>query len=168
MSNGPSAADYAADAAELDAKIIDLKNNHGRSFRQIAAELDLSHAYVHRCFWRGIRSIVEPAVTAYRQSQLAEIIMEREVANEVVTGTHPLVSHGRIVYPITGRDADGKPIYAEDPLLDDGPRLAGLAALDRLADREAKLLGLYPASKMDLGGAVQITINGVDPAADLT
>lgn len=175
MVNGPSAADYAVPAAELDAKIIDLKHNGGLTFQAIADHLGLSKGYVHRCFWRGVRSIAEPAATAYRAAQLARIEMAREAVLEVMAAKHLVVSNGHIVSEIVGHhplvdDAGephplaGEPIYG-DPLIDDGPVLAAVDRLDKLDDREARLLGLYPASKLDLGGTVNYTITGIDPAS---
>lgn len=158
-----AASDYAVDAAELEAKVVDLKHNHGHSFQRIADELGLSKPYVHRVFWRAVRRAPAEAVEQYRTDMLARIATRRAVAEEVMTGEHPLVQQGRIIYPITGRDEDNKPIYGDTPLTDDGPRLAAIARLDALDAEEAKLLGLYAAVKVEQDVQLRYEVAGVEP-----
>lgn len=163
-----SASDYAVEAAQLEAKVLDLKHNHGLTFQAIADQLGLSKPYVNRVFWRAVRRLPDQLADDYRRDQLARIAARREVAQEIMTGDHPLVQQGRIVYPVTGRNDEGKPVYGDEPLLDDGPRLAAIAQLRAEDDQEAKLLGLYAAAKVSQDVTVNYTVGGgVDPETDL-
>lgn len=151
-------------SARLDKQIIERKDA-GLSFQEIADELGFSKAYIHRRFHKIVRAIPEEAASEYRANQLAEIALNREIAAEIRDAEHPLVSQGRVIYPIEGWSEDGKPIYGDNPLLDDGPRLAAIDRLEKLRDSEAKLLGLYPAAKVDatVDGGIRVEVVGVSP-----
>lgn len=133
-----------ADAARLDARIIELKDS-GLSFREIASHPDVNRtlSYVHRCYRRGIQRIAAPAVEQYRERQLAEIAAERALLDDIVAHTHKLVSNGHIISDIVGRGDDGKPIYGE--ALPDFT--AVLAALDRRAKLRSQEQDLLPGLK---------------------
>lgn len=114
------------EAAELDAKVIRLRSQ-GLTFREIATELGyVAQSYVYRCYQRGKRRIVAPAVEEFRASQLAEIEAERELLEDILHAEHPLVSNGRRF----------------DDLVDDGPVLAALDRRAKLRAQEMDLLGL--------------------------
>lgn len=136
-------------AAELDARVIALKNQ-GLSFREIAAELDHALSYVYRCYQRGLRRIVAPAATERREAQLARIAAEREVAEEILHATHPVVSNGRVF----------------EDLEDAGPRLAALDRLVKLDAQESDLLGLKAPTRVEteVSGGLRYEVVGVDPA----
>lgn len=162
----------ALDAAQFSAEVVQRKKA-GLTFKEIGDELDRAPSYIHRVFWKAIRAIPEPAVAEYRAEQLARIAMEREVLLDIVGTSHATVSNGHIVSEITGRwplktdDGEdhplaGQPTYG-DPLTDPGPVMQAVDRLIKLDDQEMKVLGGYPASKLDLGGSVEITVNGVDP-----
>ena len=157
-----------AKAADLDAKIIELKRA-GRTFREIAADLDLSSSHVHRCFQRGIQRAPVAAAQAYRDEQLARLAASREVVLDVLHAKHLVVSNGHIVGRKIGEREDedtGETVPVWEDLVDDGPVLAAVAQLQKLDDQEARLLGLYPATKLQADVQVNYTVGGgVDPAS---
>jgi hypothetical protein len=145
------------------------------SFREIAAELDYSVGYIHKVYTRALRNIPEPAVTEYRAQQLARIQLEREALLNILAAHHVTVSNGHIVSEITGhwplKDDEGndhplagQPIYG-DPLLDPAPVMQAIDRLVKLDDQEARLLGLYPATKVQLDATVNYSVAGVDMQA---
>ena len=151
--------------AEQDAKVIALKRAD-LSFAEIAARLGISKASAHRAFHRALQRIVEPEVLAYRAEQLARIALEREEAMDIMGGRHIVVSNGHIVSEIIGRNDEGDPIYG-DPLTDPGPTLAAIDRLIKLDDQEAKLLGMYAETRVNLSGGVRYEVVGID-ASDLS
>lgn len=146
-------------AAELDAKVISLRNG-GLTFREIAGELGYTaQSYVYRCYQRGKRRIVQPVWDEYQANQLAEIEAERALLEDIIHAEHPLVSHGHVVSMITGHSEDGTPIYGE-PLTDAGPVLAALDRRAKLRAQEQDLIpGLKVAAKVD---AVVATVSPLD------
>lgn len=146
--NSKPALDLAS--AEQDQQVIALKR-HGLTFQQIAGQLDISSSQAHRAFHRGLRAIVEPEVTAYRSEQLALIETAREAVLDVLTAAHVTVSEGRALRDVT----------------DHMPVLQAVDRLLKLADHEAKLLGLYAEQRVSLSGGVRYELVGIDPA-DLT
>lgn len=136
------------EAAELDAKVLQLKNE-GLTFREIADRLGYSApSYMYRCYQRGIRRVVDPHVAEYRSNQLAEIEAERALLEEIIHAYHPVVSQGHIVSVITGMDDAGKPVYG-DALEDAGPILAAMDRRAKLRAQEMDLLGLKAPVKVD-------------------
>lgn len=149
-------------AAELDGQILAGKKN-GLTYQAIADQLGYSKQYVYRCYQRALRNLVEPSLAEYRAAQLARIQAQRDLVEEIANGRHVTVSNGRVVCEITGTSEDGKPIYGE-PLEDVGPHLAAVDRLVKLDDQEARLLGMYPATKMQVDATVNYTVGGgVDP-----
>lgn len=139
-------SDHAIPAAELDAKIIELKSD-GHTFQQIADELGYSsRGYIYGCYQRALAAIREPAVAEYRTKQLAAIAARRVVAEEILNASHPLVSNGKRF----------------DDLEDDGPRLAAIDRLEKLDDREARLLNLYPPTKIHADVTSRVELVGID------
>lgn len=152
-----------ADTVERDAEIIRLKRDEALTFQQIANQLGLSVGAVHKGFHRGLARVIEPEVTAYRQQQLARIEMMRESILEVFHARHITVSQGRVVKLEVPRP-DGSIAFVTIP--DSGPVLAAADRLMKLDDQEAKLLGLYPATKVDAHvEVVNYTVAGVDTDA---
>lgn len=141
-----------AASAEQDALVVTLKRR-GLSFADIAAQLGISKSQSHRAFHRALRRIVEPAVTAIRAEQLAQIDVSREVLRDIVAVRHVLVNNGQIIRE------DGV------PLDDDAQVLAAIGLISKLDDQEAKLTGAYPATKTAVEATVNYTVGGgVDPS----
>ncbi len=139
---------------EQDTQIVELKRA-GNTFEQIAGHLGISKATAHRGFYRALRRVQAPGVEAIREDQLARIEQAREILNDIIAARHLIVSNGQIV-----RD-DG------EPLPDDAVAMNAIALRDKLDDREAKLTGAYPETKVSLSGGVRYEVVGID-TSDLT
>lgn len=131
--------------ADQDAQILELKRQD-LTFEQIADQLGISRAGAHRGFHRALPRIPEPAASAYRAEHLARLELARSVVLDILAAKHVTVSQGVVVR------IDGQPIE------DDGPTLAAVDRLVKLDEREAKLLGLDSAEKIDHSGAIQYEI----------
>jgi hypothetical protein len=147
--------------ADQDAKILELKRQD-LSFDQIGRLLSISRAAAHRGFHRALPRITEPAAEAYRAEHLARLAFAREIVMDVLATRHVTISNGHVVSEIVGRDDDGLPIYGE-PYEDDGVILSAIDRLDKLDDREARLLKLYPKTEVDVSGEVTYRLHGVEP-----
>lgn len=157
---GKPATDLAT--AENQNKVIEAVRQ-GHSFREIAALMGLSKSQVHRLFRAGLDRIPAENVQAYREEQLADLEVARQVVMDVLAAEHVVVSNGHIVKPITGVDEDGNYIYG-DPLNDDGPALAAVDRLLKIQERQARILGSDAQEKVELSGGVTYRIVGVDPS----
>ncbi len=152
-------------AAQNRDRIVELRDQ-GLTFRDIAAELGVSHQRVWEQYQRAMRD--RPVVAAHaerlearREEQLRRIDMEREVLDDIVAKRHVTISNGHVVSEITGHDDDGKPIYG-DPYEDDAPTMAAIDRLGKLDDQEAKLLGMYPKTEIAQSVTWRHEIVGVD------
>jgi hypothetical protein len=161
--------DAQAENARLRARVAELREA-GKSYRAIGAELDIaaSSAWRYHEEWvrqlrqgspdlqeRAAQAIAEQHDMIRRERERLEL--ERVAAVEVLTARHLTVSNGVLV-----RDEN------KVPLEDDGPVLAALASLQairdrhlKLADHEAKLLGLYAKTEVNLSGGIAYEIVGV-------
>lgn len=135
----------------------------GHSFREIAELMGLSKSQAHRLFRAGLDRIPADNVQAYREEQLADLALARQVVMDVLAAEHVVVSQGHIVKPITGVDADGNHEYGE-PLFDDGPVLAAVDRLVKIQERQARILGSDADEKINLSGDLHYRLTGVDPA----
>jgi hypothetical protein len=132
------------DAAERDAAALDLRAA-GLSIRQVARELGCSSTTAHRRVVRGLdRTLREPA-DRVRALELHRLDQLQARATTVLGARHVVMQGGRVVVDQQGQ-----------PYPDHGPALAAIAALLRIAERRAKLLGLdAPTSaKVDVSGEV--------------
>lgn len=152
--------------ALLRKRIVELKDQDW-SFREIAAEVGRDVHAVWKHYHAAMRQIPATAIEEHEKkrsarfdAQLRRIDMQREVVEEILHTRHVHISNGHVVSEIIGQDEEtGRPIYGE-PYEDDAPRMAASAALDRLEDREAKLLGLYPKQSI----SIERTTSEVDEA----
>lgn len=164
--------DPQADNARLRAQVADLREQ-GLTYRAIAAQLTISPASAwryHEAWIRELRQgdpdLQQRAADALREqhemlrAERERLEMERDAAVEVLTARHLTVSNsGALVMDENG-----------EALEDDAPVLAALDRLIRirgdlvkLADHEAKLLGLYAKTEIQHSGGVTYRIVGVDP-----
>lgn len=167
--------DPQADNARLRAQVAELRER-GFTYRAIAYELTISPATAWRYHEAWIRELRQGSIDLQARAEAAlreqhemlrtereRLEMERDAAIEVLTAQHLMVSNGVLI-----RNEE------HEPLEDDGPALAALDRLIRirgdlvkLADHEAKLLGLYAKTEVNVSGGVTYRIVGVDPQ-DLT
>lgn len=158
------------EAAQRRDRVVQLRDE-GLTFRQIGAEMGFSHVRAIQLHKQAMRERPVLAASAERDAerkaaqlvqideQRREVEMEREAVLEV------LHREGRTVVTASGK-------VIED--IQDDPTL--LAAIDRLVrldelllklgDHEAKLLGLYAKTELNVSGGVTYEILGV-PTEDL-
>ena len=173
-------------AAEKHRRAVELRNEHGLTYQEIADELgyaDKKSAW--NAVWRQLRREAKAPAEAMIQAETERLLLELErldteedrldaliaPVTKVLTTKHITVSNGRVIlHPAT-----------EEPLEDDGPVLQAVDRLTRLsAERRAiseqrrrvseslrKLLGLDAAQKVDVSGGLRYEVVGIDPA-DLT
>lgn len=123
-------------SAEQDQRVVALKRQ-GLTFLQIASELAISKSQAHRAFQRALNRIPADDVRAYREEQLEHIELAREVVLDVLSSyTENLL------------------VSREGDVIEAGEDFTSvLGAVDRLVkldDHEAKLLGLYAATRISV------------------
>ena len=129
-------------------RVVELRDE-GMGFREIAAELGVSVALVHRDYEAALAKVPVKSVEQYREHQMIELAKLREIVQDVVDRRHQVVS-------------DGRPVFDEDgPMLDDAPLLAAVDRLMKINDREAKLLGLDARPEVQVTGDLTYRIVGL-------
>lgn len=148
MPSPHSAPRNALSVAEKQARVVELIRQD-YTFQQVANELGISRGYAHKLFRTGIDRIPAENVQAYREQQLADIQLAREVVKEIIASyTQNL---------LVGRDGD-----VVENGEDHGPVLAAVDRLVKLDDHEAKLLGAYAKTQIEHSGGVTYEVVGVD------
>lgn len=150
---------------ERDLKIVALKRE-GLSFQQIANQVGISKSGVILGFQRvkkRVEAKTDESYAEYREEQLARVATMREVVADIIAARHVTISNGHVISEMTGRDDDGKPVYG-DPYEDHGPVMAAVDRMVKLDEHEAKLLGLFAKTEVDVSGGVTYQLVGVDPA----
>jgi transposase-like protein len=161
MATTRNGATTALSVAEKRAAVV-AAVREGKPFRAIAAELGISKSYAHDLFQAALELVPAENVQAYREQQLADLALARQVAREILGRHHVTISNGRVMHEITGRNEEtDKPIYG-DPYEDAGPELAALNTLMKIGEREAQILGSDAEKKVNLSGGVTYEVVGVD------
>ncbi|MEV7140756.1 hypothetical protein [Streptomyces tauricus] len=149
------------DTVARDARAAELRAE-GRTYQQIADELDLSHK---GDAWRAVRNaradVARPAVTKLIATESAELDDLYVMAREVIDANHVVVSHGKVVTmldPDTGE---------EKPLTDNGPKLQAIQTALRIRQAYQDLHGLKQPVQVAVSGSVRYEVVGVD-TSDLT
>jgi hypothetical protein len=144
-----------------DSKAVELRAA-GRTYKEIADELGY---YDRKEAWRAVRRVVSeevrPAVTRLIGTESAELDLLYAEALAVLQRDHVTVSHGKV---ITWRNPE---TLAEEPLLDDGPKMQAIQLALRVRESYRKLHGLDQPAQVAVSGSVRYEVVGVDPA-DLT
>jgi hypothetical protein len=102
----------------------------GKTFRAIADELGMPQSRVERRINEYIRENVGPLADELREIESRRLDDLTLRAYGVLTGSHPLVQNGRIVY------------HDDKPVQDTRPVLGAIDRLIRIQERRARLLGL--------------------------
>lgn len=164
--------DAQAEVSRLHARVAELRED-GLTYRAIASALDISAATAWRYHeaWikelrRGDPELQERAKEALRaqhamlQQERERLELERTAALEVLTARHLTISNGVLI-----RDENAIPLEDDGPVLSALDRLQAIRdRLVKLADHEAKLLGLYAEQKVNLSGGIKYEIVGVNEA----
>lgn len=139
------------EGAQLDAEACRMRSA-GKTYQQIADELGYCDRHRAR---RAVEGVLAETVTEsgdeLRKLELDHLDELRQAAGRVLARRHVTVSHGKIMY-----GADGEPI------LDDGPELAAIDRLVKVAERRARLLGLDAPTKVEASGQVAYVLVSVD------
>ncbi len=137
MANGKKTDQGRIAAAERRQRVLELRKA-GASYRAIGAQLNISEAQAHRDLKAATARLAELERTSAEEYRVIELIrlddMQLE-ATRILRATHPLISGGKV---LSGFTVDGKAIG----LTDDGPKLAAIDRLLKIAERRARLLGL--------------------------
>lgn len=149
----------AAQIAERRTKAIEMRARR-EPWQRIADALgygSADHACqdVGRAIEQRNRAQTE-AVDALREIELEHLDELSRTVWAVLEREHVTVSHGKV---IVIKDEAG----VEHRLRDDGPTLAAVDRLVKIAERRARLLGLDSAVKVDARGVVTFAIEGIDP-----
>ncbi len=148
-----------AQIAERRRRCVELRIE-GKQFTEIADILGYgSRGAACQDFGRALKERLAEqaeAVDQYRELELERLDALQRAAWAVLAKRHVLVQGGKVV---RYADDDGA---EEVPLEDDGPTLAAIDRLLKIAERRARLLGLDSPVKIDQGGTVTYVIENVD------
>lgn len=140
------------ETVERDAQALALRAR-GKTYAQIAQALgyaDKGAAY--KAVQRGLSTPLQEPAAELRALEVERLDRMTEAVWGVLENEHLTVSHGRVVMH------DGK------PLADDGPVLAAVDRLLRIAERRAKLLGLDSPTQARVDGQITYEVVGVEGA----
>jgi hypothetical protein len=111
----------------------------------------------HTAVKRMLDRIPVEAVAELRATENQRLAAARKAALDILRRRHIAVSQGRLVY----ETVDG----VEKPVEDDAPALKALEVLVKIDEAVRKLNGLDSPQQIELSGAVNWTLVGVDPDA---
>jgi len=166
MAAGGDHGNERHEAALRRDRVLQLRDD-GLTFKEIGAELGISDQRAWQIHKKALRE--RPALAAAtvrdeerKQAQLATIDeqrrdadMAREAVMAVLTARHITISNGIAVR------VEGEPVLDDAPVLAAVDRLVKLDdLLVKLADQEAKLLGLYAPVKQTVDATVNYTVGG--------
>lgn len=140
------------DTAERDAEAARLRAR-GLGLREIGEHMgyaDASGAY--RAVNRALDAVPVEAVEELRALECARLDMLTEQAWAIINGAHLLVAPG------------GKVVHGDDgqAVADPMPALRAIAALLKISERRARLLGLDAAKKYEFTGGPVVTLEAID------
>ena len=134
----PKVTGQRVDAAERDAAALELRAA-GLSFRAIGRQLGCGTTTAYKRVGRGLDRIVAEPADRVRALELNRLDQLQAAATATLHARHVLVQGGRpVLDPASG-----------DPYPDHGPTLHAIAALLRIAERRARLLGLDQPTRVD-------------------
>ena len=110
----------------------------GEGYREVGADLGVSHVQVQRDYKAALRDLVAPEeVAEARRLELFRLDGYRRELEAIVMTDQPLVSAGKVVL-----DADGKAI------IDVRLKLSAIDGLLKLSKQQARLLGLNAPTQL--------------------
>lgn len=128
--------------------------------RQIADEVGLSQAQVSAILAEMIQERKEEASEALRQFEVGKLDTLERAMLDVLARDHLTIQGGKVVRE-TYVDEDGEE-HPGEPYRDDGPAMAAVDRLLKIAQRRAALLGLDSPTKIEQT-SYDYTVNGVNP-----
>lgn len=157
MANGKKTDQQRITAQERRIKVLSYRKA-GATYRQIADTLAVSLAQVHDDAQRALAELAaqqQAEAAEVRTLELARLDDLQGEATRILRATHPLVSGGKV---LSGFTEEGRAIG----LTDDGPKLAAIDRLLKIAERRARLLGLDLQPGAILPGDVEIILRWHD------
>lgn len=136
-------------AVEKQKQVVDLIRE-GLTFREISAQTGISTATAHRLFQAGLKLIPAQSVQEYREQQLNDLELARNVILGILASYHATVSQGRVV------------MLDDSPIEDHMPVMAAADRLIKITERQAKILGSDAKQEITLDGTVRYQVLGLD------
>ena len=150
-------------SARRDAEAAEYYGEHpGMTYDELAERFGFSHrSDAKKAVQRAIADVARPAVTKLIAAESDELDILYSEALAILERNHVTVSHGKV---ITARNEEtGK----DEPLLDDGPKLAAIQAALRIRESYRKLHGLDQPAQVAVSGGVTYEVVGIE-TGDLT
>jgi hypothetical protein len=146
-------------SARRDAEAADYYADHpSMTYDELATMFGYSHrSDARKGVQRAIADVARPAVSKLIAAESDELDILYAEACAILQRNHVTVSHGRVV---TWRNPETN---EEEPLPDDGPKLAAITAALRIRESYRKLHGLDQPAKTEVSGGVKYELVGVDP-----
>lgn len=144
--------EMGAEARARQARIVEMKTS-GMTFAEIAKELEVSIAFVHKRYKSAMNLVVVEHVDTLRKIEIARLDKLHAEATRILTKSHPLVQQGRVVMvpllddfgcPVID-EAGGNPVMV--PMEDVAPKLNAMSKILSIMERRAKFLGLDAPTK---------------------
>jgi len=133
----PTRAERQAEAARRRAQVLQARLT-GASFEDIGRQLGVSDTRAHQLYVDAMRRTVREPADQLRAAEVQRLDLLQLTATRVLRAAHVVIQGGRVVVDRQGR-----------PYPDHGPVLAAIAALLRIAERRARLLGLDAPARVD-------------------
>lgn len=134
----------------------------GMTYDELAERFGFSHRTDARnAVLRAKADVARPAVTKLIATESEELDALYAEAVAILQRHHVTVSHGKV---ITWRNPETE---QEEPLQDDGPKLAAIQTALRVRESYRKLHGLDQPAQVAVSGGVKYEVVGIN-AEDLT
>lgn len=140
----PRRSQRTLEGETLRAEIVALRRQR-LSQQEIARRLGISQQRVSQLYRQTLAEIPAQQVDEHRLEDLEQLDYLASKAIEVLERQHVTVSNGRVVS------------LNDEPIEDDAPVLAAIAALLKVQERKAKLLGLDAPTKHEV-----VTLDAID------
>ena len=135
-----------------------LADNPGATYVEIAERFGYSHrSDAKKAIERAKLDIVRPAIDKLIATEAEELDALYTEACAILRRNHVAVSHGHVVTWLNPETQQ------EEPLPDDGPKLAALRVALSIRDQYENLFGLKQPAKTEISGGVTYELIGVDP-----
>lgn len=146
-----------------DAAAAEYQADHpDATLQQIADRFDYyDKSEARRGILRAKADVARPAITKLIATESEELDVLYTEACAILQRNHVTVSHGKV---ITWRNPETN---VEEPLLDDGPKLAAIQAALRIRESYRKLHGLDQPAQVAVSGGVTYEVVGIE-TEDLT
>jgi hypothetical protein len=150
------------DTVRRDAAAAEYLADHpGATYEEIKERYGYAHrSDAKKAIERAKADVARPAITKL-------IATESEELDALYTEACAILRRRHITSPsataTSSRGSTPRPVK-EEPLLDDGPKLAAIREMRAIRESYRKLLGVDQPTQVAVSGAVRYEVVGVDPA----